>query len=300
MRTVALLALLLSGLTSALQADEYGPHPAIRAIRAALPVLLAPHLKSLGTPGRLAVPDIVVDGDAALASWNSGSARGLILLNYHPNGWWMTGEAYEIKKDEWTYGLLSNLQSCQEPAWGGVNSGDLQRQLKVPTHLLDLARRHIPEITDGDAEIHAYPGTILPSYFSNCYDSSQGLSTGGGYSAKWIPPQTKGLALSDSTLRGRAPTASEMSPSRGADAVYFFTLQSGAAQKVSVGAGSTLEVWAPFVLDPRLRYTLTLALGDPTIGPLTGRLEDNTLHFTLPAFAVPPSAELMGEIDGDP
>lgn len=231
--------LVLSSLPCAVRADEYGPHPAIRAIRAALPVLLAPHLKMLGTPGRLTIPDIVVDGDAAIATWHTGSARGLVLLNYHPNGWWMAGAS------------------------------------DLPSHLLDLATAHIPQFARPDA-----------------------LNQHVGYRSTWQHASV--AALKGFTFHERAPTASEMAPSRGADAVYFFTLRANGSQKLSVGAGSTLDVWAPFVLDPHLRYTLTLALGDPTIGPLTGSLSDNTLHFVLPAFTAPPSVELMGEIDGDP
>ncbi|MDP9111709.1 MAG: hypothetical protein M3M96_08765 [Candidatus Eremiobacteraeota bacterium] len=239
MRIVGLFALLLIALPCAAPADEYGPHPAIRAIRGALPILLARHLKRLDTPGRLTIPDIVVDGDVAIATWKYGSGRGLVLLNYHPNGWWMTG------------------------------SSDL------PSHLLDLATAHIPKFARADA-----------------------LAQTVGYRSTW--QHVSGAPLTGFTFHDRAPTASEMAPSRGADAVYFFTLQPNGTQKISVAAGSTLDVWAPFVLDPHLRYTLTLAMGDPTIGPLEGRLSDNTMHFILPAFTAPPSVELMGEIDADP
>lgn len=245
MRIAALLTLLLCGLTCAVRADEYGPHPAIRAIRAALPVLLAAGLKSPAGPVR--VPDIVVDGDAAIASWDAGKESGLALLSYRPNGWWMTA---------------------------GV---------APPPHLRDLATAHIPAMARDD-------GLLTPL-----------VTTLAGYRTSWTGSKHgSGAAPSDFTFRDRAPTVSEMPPSRGADAVYFFTLQSKATQNVSVTAGSTLDVWAPFVLDPRLHYTLTLALGDPTIGPLEGTLSDNTMHFILPAFSAPPSVDLMGEIDGDP
>jgi hypothetical protein len=59
-------------------------------------------------------------------------------------------------------------------------------------------------------------------------------------------------------------------------------------------------VWFPFVLDAQKTYSLTIAHVAPIIGPINGTLANNTLQFTLPAFAIEPGVEIMGEIDGDP
>jgi hypothetical protein len=67
-----------------------------------------------------------------------------------------------------------------------------------------------------------------------------------------------------------------------------------------VQAGTTLDVWFPFVIDPSLRYSLTIAHTDPAIGPIDATISDNTAHFALPAFGLRPGAEVQGEIDGGP
>ncbi len=112
-----------------------------------------------------------------------------------------------------------------------------------------------------------------------------------------LPAHTAGGIPADTLLRGRAPNAAEKPPTPGADAVYFFTIENE-SRAVPFGAGSQLDVRCPFGLDPSLRYTLTIARGDPYVGPVAGTAGGNVLHFTLPAFTVPPGTEVQGEIDG--
>lgn len=86
----------------------------------------------------------------------------------------------------------------------------------------------------------------------------------------------------------------------GGNSYLFFSAVSHATAPVHVDAGTTLDVWFPFVLDPTYRYSLTIAHADPVIGPINGTLHDNVLHFVLPAFSIAPKAQIMGEIEGDP
>jgi hypothetical protein len=99
----------------------------------------------------------------------------------------------------------------------------------------------------------------------------------------------------------RAPTEAESWANQPSGNSYFFfsgTVQS--AQPVHVQAGTAIDVWFPFVLDPSLHYSLTVAAPNAmSLGPVEGTLKDNTLHFVLPAFTAPPGADLMGEIDSD-
>ncbi len=102
-------------------------------------------------------------------------------------------------------------------------------------------------------------------------------------------------------IQARAPTLAESwtNPPSG-NSYFFFSGTVQAAQPVHVQSGTTIDVWFPFVLDPSLRYSLTIAAPNAmSLGPVEGTLKDNTLHFVLPAFTAPPGAELMGEIEGD-
>lgn len=135
--------------------------------------------------------------------------------------------------------------------------------------------------------------SVAPSSDTSAISASQD-----GYLATLrISPNAAGTIPAGTILRGRAPTAAEKPPTPGADAVYFFTIESQ-SRAVPFGAGSRLDVRCPFRLDPSLRYTLTIARSDPYLGPIAGSTSDDVLHFTLPAFTVPPGTEVQGEIDG--
>jgi hypothetical protein len=99
----------------------------------------------------------------------------------------------------------------------------------------------------------------------------------------------------------RAPTEAESWENYpGGNSYFFFSGTVQSTQPVRVQAGTTLDVWFPFVLDTSQRYSLTIAAPHVmSLGPIDGTLKDNTLHFVLPAFTAPPDAELMGEIESD-
>ncbi len=106
-------------------------------------------------------------------------------------------------------------------------------------------------------------------------------------------------------LDARAPSPAEMlAPSYssswgGANSVMFMYSSLKGEKPVNFSSGSMLDVWAPFVLDDRLTYDFFLnAPGAPEIGPVTGTIFDNVLHFDLPAFTLLPGKEYMGEIEG--
>lgn len=98
---------------------------------------------------------------------------------------------------------------------------------------------------------------------------------------------------------GRAPTEAESWETRGGNSYFFFSGTVQSTAPVHVQAGTTIDVWFPFVLDTSLYYALTIAHADKPIGPIDGTLKDNVVHFVLPAFALPPGATLMAEIEGD-
>jgi len=94
----------------------------------------------------------------------------------------------------------------------------------------------------------------------------------------------------------RAPTDGEMT-GPGANGIYYLSRQFAPGESATYPAHATLDVWCPFLLDPELRYSLTIAGGTPFVGPLDGTLRDNILHFDLPAFTAPAGVELQAEID---
>jgi hypothetical protein len=83
------------------------------------------------------------------------------------------------------------------------------------------------------------------------------------------------------------------------DAVMFFDIIIDAPKPVSFQKGTTFDVWFPFVLDDTLKYSLSFGGGQEPVGPITGTVFDNVVHFELPGFTALPGKELMGEIDGD-
>ena len=154
--------------------------------------------------------------------------------------------------------------------------------------------------TPGSASASVAPVTILRAGGAL---APQSVQTGGyqfvfTYGANDAPP---GSAFT--YVYGRVPTSAEFLPYPtvypiSSDAVFYFDLTAGAA--VHFEAGSSLDVWFPFVLDDRLRYDLFIDGTAPAIGPIASRVFDNTVHFTLPAFSLPAGKTITGEIDGDP
>jgi len=121
----------------------------------------------------------------------------------------------------------------------------------------------------------------------------------GGYLAKLLIQTTQAYASLIVGFHGRAPSEGEMPPTPYMNGYYFFSLLTDAAAPVNVKAGSTLDVWFPFVLDPNEHYALWLGFVDPEISAIPGTLRDNALHFELPAFTTRPGKTALGEIDGD-
>lgn len=300
----------LGATMSAARADVYGPHSDIRAIRAAVPVLVAAFVRSAGgAPADIRVDDIVVDGDEAIADWREAHSSGLIGLARRYGTWWVSGkivrDANAPTGSVYWY-LFPQPGSLFEGCVGSAAFQAAPIELPVTLHVDDaiamLAAAHIPAIaTDAAAQrlwrsAHpqslTVPGTVPECY--NPYPARSLLDFGGGYRAymTWSAPPS----LTISRFTGRAPTAAEFPPSPGANSVYFFSFEIGATTPATVNNGS-LDVWCPFVLDPERRYSLTIDYVTPAVGPVYGTLFDNTLRFALPAFTIAPNTSAMGEID---
>jgi hypothetical protein len=134
------------------------------------------------------------------------------------------------------------------------------------------------------------------------FDPGRQWDNDGGYRVTlFFAPHDPSQVVKVANFVGRIPTEAESwaNPPSG-NAYFFFSGTVQSSQPVHVQAGTTLDVWFPFVLDTSLKYSLTIVAPDKmSLGPVEGTLKDNMLHFVLPAFTAPPGAELMGEIDSD-
>lgn len=259
-------------------ADDVGPHPDLRAIRATLPVLLAAQLdKARMDRTHFHTDDVVVDGNDAVAFWEDDVARGIAVVHRRSDLWW-----------------LANHDTACQPI---PTQRELVERWGLSAKLAALAAQHIAVI---DASPAPAPMAVLQQAASvACRPSgspNDAVDTSDGYVTRFHAP---GIAIAPLLLlRGRAPTLAEMPPTSGANSYYFFTLTNTTGNPIHL-AGLTLDVWCPFVLDPSLTYGVSALFSDPILVAIDGTLDDNVMHFALPPFTLRPGVELMGVIDGN-
>ena len=288
------------------RADDYGPKRDVRAVRAALPVLMAARVRALGTAVQsIHADDVVINDKEAVADWSAGIQGGIVGFVRRYGLWWVSGQ---VDRDEpepageiyWYSDPPGALPTCQSSGAFEAAPDYLVRELKLGTATLSLAQTHIAAIAQDAARESAWrklhPGGLIPYGIQrDCFtvgNKPTYADTSAGYRVELTLPSPENLDIAHFT--GRAPTLAEFS---GAGSVYFFSFNIGGDAAVRV-TGAALDVWCPFVLDPHARYTLTLTDANPEIGPLVGALRDNTLHFELPPFTATPSSSVMGKLDG--
>jgi hypothetical protein len=260
--------LLTAAIALPAQADDFGAHPDLRAIRGGAPILLGHYLD---TP--VVVDDVVVEGDAALATWHSAGKPGIATYKRRSDRWWLLA----------TYNTFS-------PATG-VTVTQLEHTLAVPAALIERAQAHIPGLLTSlpiERPVEQRACAACPSMLWNYTD---GFQTTLAFDAgtKWDPTFA---------LRGRAASIAEMPPTPTMNKYYFFRLSAKGAEPIVIRNGASLDIWFPYVLDASKSYDLWLDFIDPDADGLPGTLKDNTLHFTLPAFSTIPGKDAFGEIDG--
>lgn len=249
--------------------------------------LLAHRVRAEGVdPKTLVVSDVVVRGNQALLSWNSGKKRGVMGLELSADRWW---------------DALDMTTTVPPTCWQIQNAYPLDPQAGL-SQLHGDSRLYpkpiCPRAPEApDIPLHASGGTIHP--FSR--QSASGYDISIAYS--------KNNAAADAKLTrlyARPPTQAEFAPNYppapgwgGPDAVCFFDLTVNAAKPVTFERGTTIDIWFPFVLDDQLRYNLSFFSAGKPSPMIFGTVFDNTVHFVLPEFTLNPGQELMAEIDGD-
>jgi len=279
---------------SASVADDAGPHRDIRAIRHDAPIILANFVRRNGfDPSQLTIDDVVVRGDQALVQWHVRSNIGVDGFIRMYRSWWHRTSNYPIPN--------VSYEVCYEPLActrvHGVTTADFIARGFAP-ETVALAALHLPAI-----------GERVRDYAFDTYDASIFALSGSerigaldpdGYGIKIQFAPTDATAGAFLRVTGRRPTQAESWITPGGNSYFFFSATVHATQPVHVHAGTTIDVWFPFVLDPSYRYSLTIAgSGFTAIGPIDGTLFDNIVHFVLPAFTAPPGTDLMGEIESD-
>jgi hypothetical protein len=292
----------------AVRADDAGPRRDVAAIRHDLAKLRAV----------TQIDSVVVNDDQALAQWGSVNAARVAWMQYRYGRWWLRHEIWI--EDSGAAAFCCPGFSTPMNALGPTPS--FLAAMGVPSKLVAIASAHLPLVEQATARPTPTPrpcptggiyclqpasihgeGFVMDRLLFG-YHALQRLETDnmGSYtmSAQFAPADASPDA-GITHITGRAPTEAESwaNPPSG-NSYFFFSGTVQAAQPVHVQAGTTVDVWFPSVLDPSVRYSLTI--GAPrvmSLGPVEGTLKDNTLHFVLPAFTATPGDELMGEIQGN-
>ena len=305
----AVVLFVLFAMGAAARADDYGAASDVRTVRTAVPVLMAAYLRfAYHNSAVIRTTDVVVNGNDAVAYWSTGGVGGgLVGLTRRYGRWWLTGkvtrgDSFSDTIPLWYTYTASQFAACIGSYAFKATPDELIAELHISPATASLALAHIPAVAADVAALAAWrkanPHGVVPATVPDCYDPFPKLSYrdySAGYRAElaWSSPKNLDIAR----FAGRAPTRAEFLGNPGSDSVYFFSFNIGGDAAVRV-TEAALDVWCPFVLDPNVRYSLTLAGAGPVVGPLVGTLRDNTLHFDLPPFTATPGSSVMGQIDG--
>ncbi len=306
---LCVLMLALAVWPLAARADDYGPRRDVAAIRHDLP-LLQSGLAMLenSVVQSLVVESAVVDGEEALVQWRDTNAgyTEIVTMRYRYSRWWLEPGRLFLGHD---------FAGACPTAWAPTPQFLLGKG--VPPALATSAGQHMPVVQEAIVAVRQFKeknpnlhcgesSTSDPAYspFELPFQSTYRRAIAAGdYGVRMRVAKNDGSQDSKiAHIQGRAPTEAESWANQPSGNSYFYfsgTVES--AQPVHVQAGMTVDVWFPFVLDPSLSYSLTIAAPHAmSLGPVQGALKDNTLHFVLPAFTAPPVlSELMGEIEGE-
>jgi hypothetical protein len=249
-------------------ADDFGPHPILRDLRGSAPILIA-HFAPAPILG-----DAVIEGNEAIVMWRSAGKPGLATFRRRNDRWWIAG----------VFDLFGPALKQQPQEW--------VKTLSVSPAMVARAEQHVSGFDSEMPIARPFERPACARCGSNIWNSSDGFETTLTFdsaTATWDPTFA---------ILGRAPTVAEMPPTPHMNAFYFFSIIAKGAQPVTLKY-STLDVWFPYVLDAKQKYSLLLGFVNPNVEDVSGTLSDNTLHFTLPAFATVPGKDALGEIDGD-
>lgn len=315
-RCIALLAVFTVLLAQAARAD----------VRSDAVRLLAQRVRQTGVdPKNIAISGVVVRGDQALLSWNSGKQHGVMGLLLSADRWWdaldmtATPDPEGCWFDEQAYPLVSPVPypASSTPLRGRLTPNALMLQMYgFHAPLIEAAAAENADVRAANARpmnpdcrnalYHRPPDVRVRPDGARVHPVARESTSGYDITIAYAPNDA-GPDAKLAQLFVRAPTLAEFAPSHapapgfgGPDAVCFFDVQIAGSKPVTFARGTTIDIWFPFVLDDQLRYNLTFFSADKPSGMIFGTIFDNTLHFVVPQFTLVPDKPLMAEIDGDP
>jgi hypothetical protein len=269
--------------------DDAGPRRDVATIRRDLPILLAREVHERGgSPSGVRIDGVVASQGLALAQWHAGNLAAIAEMRFRLGRWWIDHqEPVPIPAGYYGWGCDNGLSApfralvpLAQAHLSAVN-GMVERASQNAAGPRGTALCGVPNDTPlaGSIALPETPYAITIALARNDADPQAGFT---------------GLA-------DRAPALGESWLTPSSDAYAFFSGTVDAQHPIHVQAGTAIDVWFPFVLDPSLRYRLSIgtSLDSPVAVDVSGTLANNTLHFILPAFTLQPGEELLGEIDGD-
>ncbi|HEV7180096.1 MAG TPA: hypothetical protein VGN11_09495, partial [Candidatus Baltobacteraceae bacterium] len=296
MKVVAAVIAALLAVPAVCAAADSGRAKDVRAIRADAPVLLAARLRtSKIDPATLHVDDVAVEGADALVGWSAGNVRGIDGFSYRWDRWWDLMQTRGATAQGLTF-------TCAQPftcdsSRRVVPSAQTLAALGVPRTLLNAAAG-FSRITRAQDVSESWGAGSDPAPPALGSDGTIARDSGDGYDAVIRIARTDAKTPVPYRFSIRQPTQAESwNNYPGGNAWAYFVLDVHNDTPIAVQSGTTVDIWCPFVLDSDRTYTLTIAARHFSIAPSAAAVRANTLHMELPAFTIPPSEELFGEID---
>ncbi len=280
-------------------AADYGPAAAVKSVRHDLPILLAAGLEYDHLVP--ATDWVVTDGMDALALWHAGKNRGIVALRRHMGRWWWRAATVSAAGVEgsWTEMTVpgNDVTGCGTGRNAPPSAAELFDGGYVSRTLAGQVSRRLPSPVRLTAIMLCDPS---PNYTR---------SSSGGFAATFVHNDLC-YNCSYLALSGGRPVNNQKATSNEESVYYSFSLAIDSADyssrddiaspppRISFTDGSTLDIWFPYVLPSRVRYTLQIDGIDPKIASLGGTVKNNVVHFVLPWFTLKNGTPAKGAIFG--
>jgi hypothetical protein len=317
-------ALLFAGFLAAVAraapalASDVGPVAAVATIRHDLPLLLAAQFEYFDVRTKPTVDWVVTDGHDAVATWRAAERRGIVNLRLHSGRWWWRAAAVKTTDNSeapWTRmrtpGIdLEDCDSLTFPDPPSANSlladGFIGKAMarevssRLPaTHTPNIAGgatcnpddQYLVSTTGGSEATFIHHEEYLPSWFNwiGRTEADRGVETAG------IPDPLYSFSLTARRDNGESGMQRLVHSTL---KLFFDELLPTPPPTLAFSRNLTIDVWFPYVLAKQDHYALSISNVTPEIAGVPGTLNNNVLHFVLPAFTLQWGDVARGEIDG--